>query len=310
MVPSLAVPAELDRELAALRRELAALGAGLVWVHQGSAEAPAVGGDGELRLDLPSPVGFARAVHAGIAACGAATELVAVVNDDLEVEPGWGAALLAALEADPGLAAVQGAHLRSGEPDRLDGCGIAWNRWLQAVQLGDGSAPPERGAPPFEVFGVSATGALYRRAALASVELAPGRPFDERLDSWYEDVDLAVRLRAGGWRAACVPAARARHRGSATGAGLRFGRARRIARNRWLVLARLLGRRFPLALPRIVARDLVDAARALAAGDPGRAVAYPAGWAGALARLGGFAHAGPPLLEAGQLGIERVGSTT
>lgn len=310
VVPSLAAPAELGRELAALRAELATVGAGLVWVHQGSAAPPAVGGAQELCLELPSPVGFARAVHAGIAACGGATELVAVINDDLEVETGWAAALVAALDGDAGLAAVQGVHLRAAEPGRLDGCGIGWNRWLQAVQIGDGLAPPARGAPPFPVFGVSATGALYRRAALDAVAFAPGRPFDERLGSWYEDVDLAVRLRSRGWRAACVPAARARHRGSATGAGRPFDRARRIAGNRWLVVARLLGRRFPLALPKLLARDLADAARALGAGELRRAAAYPAGWAVALARLAGFARLGRPLVDPRELGAERVGSAT
>ena len=35
--------------------------------------------------------------------------------------------------------------------------------------------------------------------------------------AWYEDADLALRLRRAGGRFCCVPAARARHVGSATG---------------------------------------------------------------------------------------------
>lgn len=310
IVPSLGAPAGLERALAALRRELAAADAGLIWVHQGSFAAPTLERAGELRIDLPAPVGFARAVHAGLAAGTGTEELVALVNDDLEVEPGWLEALTAALDASPGLAGVQGVHLRADDPARADGCGIGWNRWLQAVQVGDGEAPPTTAAPPFPVFGVSATGALYRRAALAAVAQAPGRIFDERLDSWYEDVELAARLRAAGYGAACVPAARARHAGSATGAVRPFDRARRIAGNRWLVLARLLGRRFPLALPRVLTRDLVDLARALGARRFAGAAAIPAGWARAARRLPAFAHAGPPRVALRELVGERVGSAT
>ena len=55
---------------------------------------------------------------------------------------------------------------------------------------------------------MSATAAIYRRSALADLGDA-GRPFDARLFAYYEDVDLACRLRAAGHRALRVPAARA-----------------------------------------------------------------------------------------------------
>ena len=47
---------------------------------------------------------------------------------------------------------------------------------------------------------------MYRREALEHVGgHAPKlKPFDEGLVSYYEDVDLACRLRAGGWNALCV----------------------------------------------------------------------------------------------------------
>ena len=307
VVPSLGAPASAGRTLARLRAELEPFAGELFWVHQGERAPPALGGAGERLLRFARPLGFACAVNAGLAAARAA-ELVAVVNDDLEPMPGWLAPLVEALRADSGVGAVQGVHLRTDDPGRADGCGLAWNRWLQAVQVGHGQPPPAAAAPAFEVFGVSATAALYRRAALDGVARPDGTVFDERLDSWYEDVDLAVRLRAAGWAALCVPAARALHAGGSTGDERPFRRARRVAGNRWLVVARLLGRRFPAAVPRLLARDLADLAHALGAGRIGGAAAIPAGWLAAAARLPAFARAGAPLVAGPELTRFRVGS--
>lgn len=240
-------------------------------------------------------LGFAGGTDLGIAACGG--ELVATVNDDAVVLPGWTSALADALDADPGTAAAQGANLRlgteaSGTP-QVDGWGLAWNRWWQAVQLGHGGAPPPPG-PPREVFGVSATAALYRRSALDAV--ADPDPFDRRLGSWYEDADLAVRLRAAGHKALSVPAARALHAGGATGSRHPLRYAALLRGNRWLVTARLLGRRFPLALPRLLGRDLLDAVR-----RPALAPGIAAGWGRAARRLPAWVHARPPALPAGEL---------
>jgi hypothetical protein len=258
------------------------------------------------RIDLPRPVGFATAVNLGLAA--AETPYVAVVNDDAVVEPGWLRALTEALEAEPRAAAAQGVNLAPGEPATVDGWGLAWNRWLQAVQLGRGALPPALSTPPREVFGVSATAALYRREALLAVDLSdePGRgrrppiAFDPRLDSYYEDADLAARLRAAGWTALSVPAARARHAGAAT-AGDATWRWRRVYGNRFAVVARLLGRAFWRRLPRMAARDLADLAGALGRGELRRAAGVPLGWARAARLLPAFARTGPPVFAPEEL---------
>jgi GT2 family glycosyltransferase len=212
-------------------------------------------------------LGFAAANHFGLAAEPAASATwLALVNDDAVVCAGWRATLEGVLGAGDhdDVAAVQGAVVAmAGADARLDGAGLAWNRWGQAVQWGHGRPLSRLPAAPFEVFGVSATAALFRRAALDQVSLSAG-PFDEALGSYYEDVDLAIRLRAAGWRALSVPAARARHAGSLTGAGL--GAARRVRRNRYPVVARALGRRGVGQLPRMVGRDLIDLGRAVAGG--------------------------------------------
>jgi GT2 family glycosyltransferase len=169
------------------------------------------------------------------------------------------------------------------------------------VQVGRDAPAPPVSTPPFEPFGVQATAAIYRRTALERVAFERARPFDERLESWYEDVDLAGRLRAAGFRARAVPAARALHRGSATGATMPWRRRRLLARNRILVVARLTGRRFPALLPRLALRDLIDGVRvSRAEPEPSRRSARVAR---RRVRLPGFGRAGrrssPPKSSSG-----------
>ncbi len=300
VVPTVGASELLLPCLEALRADLAGRGR-LVVVAQGARLAPALRREvsrlADSLIELPAAVGFAVANNRGWAAeaaAGEAAEWLGTVNDDAVIEPGWTVALLAALAADASLAAVQGVNLRRAEPARVDGCGISWNRVWQAVQVGDGGPPPSGAAPRGDIFGASATAAIYRRSALDQVALAAGDYFEPRLGTYYEDVELAVRLRAAGWRAALVPAARCRHAGSLSGSRQPVERASLLYRNRLLVLARLLGRRFPLALPRVLWRDLRDLAGGLRRGDVATAAGILRGWGRAARALGGFLHAGPP----------------
>lgn len=250
-------------------------------------------------LGLDENVGFARANN--LAFGEARGELVAMVNDDVVVDEGWLAALVAGLDGRPRTAAAQGVHLRLGDPGRLDGCGLAWNRAWQAVQIRHGEPAADLATEratvlakgePREIFGVSATAAIYRRAALEAV--ADPEVFDARLVSYYEDVDLAVRLRAAGFGALLVPAAVARHAGSFTGGAIGSARWRLLYGNRHLVLARLFGGSFWRHWPRILLRDAIDLGRAGLRGDVRRGVGIAAGLGRAVVRLPGFVRSGPP----------------
>lgn len=251
-----------------------------VVVTQGTSPAPTTC---ERVVRFEKPVGFARAVNAGLAASD--SELVAVVNDDCVVGAGWAERLTAVLADDPTWGSVQGVVL--AEDGRTDGLGIGWNRWWEPIQVGCGGTPPAADAKVDEVFGVSATAAVYRRSAIKEVGA-----FDEQLGTWYEDVDLAVRLRAGGWRAGVVLDVRAIHAGGATTAALALPRSQRI-RNRWLVLARLMGRHFPAIVPQALWADL----RQLPYGW----LAVPSGWVRAGWWLATFGRAGAPLIAQAEL---------
>lgn len=270
VVPTLGRSPLLIPCLEALRRE----GMETLVVDQSEPPVEIPGGLADRVLRPGRNLGFAAGTNLGIEA--AAGDWVATVNDDAVVEPGWLAALLGALEADPRAAAAQGINVLYDAPERVDGCGLAWNRWWQAVQIGHGKAVPAE-AGVREVFGVSATAAVYRRQALLN---AGG--FDSRLVSYYEDVDLAVRLRAAGWHALLVPGARARHVGSVTGNTLSRERWRLIYGNRYVVAKRQLRGGFWVRLPVLWTRDGIDLARAVLRGDGALAGGIVSGWGRAL----------------------------
>lgn len=254
----------------------------IVVVDQGERPAELPAGLADRVIRPGRNLGFAAGTNLGISE--SSRELVATVNDDALVEPGWTARLVEALDLHPKAAAVQGVNLVLDSPRLADGCGIAWNRWDQAVQIGHGEPAPPPADPVREVLGVSATAAIYRRAALAAVA-RDGDVFDSRLISYYEDVDLAVRLRAAGWIALVVPAARARHAGSATGATLSHERWRLIYGNRWRVASRAFGNGFWVRAPRMALRDVLDLGRAVASRDLPRASGIVAGWGRAMRRF-------------------------
>lgn len=265
----------------------------IVVVDQGETPAALPPGLADRVLRPGCNLGFAGGNNLGIAA--ASGEWVAAVNDDAVVERGWLGSLIAALEADPGAAAAQGVNVLYETPEIADGWGLAWNAWWQAVQLGHGEPAPPVSPGSREIFGASATAAVYRRSALKE------DVFDPRLFAWYEDVDLAGRLRAAGWRALLVPAARVRHAGSSTGKTLNQERWRLLYGNRWLVAARLLGRSFWPRVPVLILRDGIDLLRALGRGDRELAAGILLGWARALRLLPGFARSGPPPVPLGEI---------
>jgi GT2 family glycosyltransferase len=298
VVPTLGRSPHLAACLRALRADCGP-GLHLVLVDQSAGTAPEVAALCDQVLPAPGPRGFAAAVNLGFGLGG--EPFVATVNDDVLVEPGWAAALLGELERAPTLGAAQGVNLLLNDAALADGCGLAWNSIGQAVQIGHRRPCPAADEAPREIFGVSATAAIYRRAALAAVSPRDA-VFDPRLGAYLEDVELAVRLRAAGWSAALVPAARARHAASATGRTMPWRRARWLYANQLLVAARLLGRSFWPRLPRLLMRSAADAVRAAARADAATAVGVVAGIGAGLARLPAWARAGRPLVPLAELG--------
>jgi GT2 family glycosyltransferase len=187
---------------------------------------------------LPRNCGFAAATNAGLRA--ATGEILVCLNNDVECEPGWLAALVSALDRMPDVGAVASKMLDATRPGIIDSAGdsmslVAWN-------VGRG----ERDGPRFnigrEILSPCAGAAAYRRAVFERVGW-----FDESYFAWFEDVDLGIRAQLAGFRCWYEPAAVVHHHGSATAATMSDRKLFLSVRNRLFLffktmpLRRLLG---------------------------------------------------------------------
>ncbi len=164
------------------------------------------------------------------------TDYALLLNTDATLQPDCLRLLVAALAADPRAAA---AAPKIVFPDgRICTTGIDQRDDLYWVDRDQGGRDPgpEATTPPSEVLGVSGCCALFRTAAWRQVG---GQ--DEAFHMYYEDVDLALALRAAGWRSLYVPAARCVHIGHGSIRKAKTWKDELGERNRLLVLARHFG---------------------------------------------------------------------
>jgi GT2 family glycosyltransferase len=161
-------------------------------------------------LELDENIGFGPALNRAVAAHPA--ENVVLLNSDVECEPRFLEALLAELGA--GIDSVAGVLLQEREPELIDSAGVVADRTLMGFDYLNGE-PAAAALGAADPLGPTGGAALYRRAAF---EAAGG--FDERIFLYYEDLDLALRIAAGGGRCRLAAQARALHAYSASlGAG-------------------------------------------------------------------------------------------
>ena len=220
--------------------------------------------DGSLELLAERPVhvielgrntGFAVACNRGIEEARA--DLVALVNNDVVLEPDWLERMAAALAAHPDAASVASKMVDLRDRSVIWDAGDFLRRDGAAEQRGRGE--PDRGEfdEPGEALSACAGAALYRRAPV--LELGG---FDERFFAYLEDVDLGLRLRLAGWTCRYEPAVAA-HAGGASSSKLTRPVEGWVERNTLLLLAKA----FPLRwTPYVLYRQLGWAWHALREG--------------------------------------------
>jgi GT2 family glycosyltransferase len=114
------------------------------------------------------------------------------------VEKEWLAHLVDILIADGSIGSCQSKILSLQYPDTIDSLGITickdGTAYNKGINHKDNCHRLE------EIFGCCAAAALYRRQALEDAGL-----FDDMFFAYYEDLDLAWRLRLRQWKAVIVP---------------------------------------------------------------------------------------------------------
>lgn len=200
--------------------------------------------------------GFAAAANAGIAATGC--DHLALVNTDVELDPDWLERASLALAANPLAGSIATKMVDMTDPRRLYDTGDFLRRDGACEQRGRFKLDEGLFDREEEVWGACAGAALYRREAVLSVG-----GFDERLFTYLEDVDLALRLRLAGWTCTYVPC-RALHFGGASEAALTGGSLHWVERN----TVCLVTRHFPLRwLPLVIYRQASWAITAVRNGE-------------------------------------------
>jgi GT2 family glycosyltransferase len=221
-----------------------------------SLEAALARVDGETELivvvnDARRNLGFTGGVAAGLA--GARGEWIVLVNDDCRVEPDALAELLAAAERRPHVGSVAAQVRFDGDEGTINSAGLEIDELGVARERRLGEPVGAIDSEVVEVFGASATLALYRRAMLDAVG-----GLDVSFFAYLEDADLAWRARMAGWTCLLAPRAIGLHRHSATlGHGSKAKHVC-VGRNRVRMLAKNASRRqLRRKLPAIVGYDVV-----------------------------------------------------
>jgi GT2 family glycosyltransferase len=238
-------------------------------------------------LPMGRNLGFAAANNVGIRrALEAGAAWVGIVNTDVQVEPGWLEALIAAAEAHPEAGILGGLLLFADDPSRVNSTGVVLDRFGRGKDRDFGVPVAELATADGPVTAMSGGAALFRAGALRKVGL-----FDPAYFAYYEDVDLSLRAAALGIRCWYASAARARH-----GYGKSFGNG--SPRQRYLLARnhmRAMATHLPLPWALTVAplftfsRATLKAPLELLRGRPAHALAHLRGaGAGALAALSVF----------------------
>ena len=221
----------LDTALATLHAQTWPI-AEIIAVDNGSTDGAAELAEqsGARVIRLGSNRGFSFAVNRGIEVCR--TQLVALVNTDVELAPEWLATLSAALDS-PHVWFATGKLLQPGNSMLIDGTFDVVSRGACAWRFGHGC----QDEPVFNrrqtIWLAPATAVLYRTELFRRVGA-----FDPGFESYLEDVDFSLRCAANGFRGVYAPEALGWHHGSATLGRWHPQTVRRIARNQVLLVAK------------------------------------------------------------------------
>jgi len=216
------------QRLRKLLPSLSGLGSVIVVDNHSSDDSAAAVHESEARwIPLDANYGFAKAVNTGILAAPPEARWIAILNNDIALEPGFFENLL---QAQADFAAPR--LLSAANPGIIDGAFDLPAASGAAYRAGAGRpANDPQFATPREIYSAPMTASLFRRDLFDDIGL-----LDESFGSYLEDVDFGIRCALAGRRGCYVPTAVAYHEGSATlGGSWSAGSTRLISRNQLLI---------------------------------------------------------------------------
>jgi GT2 family glycosyltransferase len=164
-------------------------------------------------VELPENRGFTGACNAGIEASSGA--IIALLNNDTEVDSRWAENIVAAFERHPEAGIVASKMLLFDQRDHIHTAGDFFT--LDGRAGNRGVWQPDNGQFDREEYVFSACGgsSAYRKTMLQEIGI-----LDDDFFFSLEDIDLAWRAQLTGWRCLYTPQAIVYHHLSATGGGV------------------------------------------------------------------------------------------
>lgn len=162
-------------------------------------------------IETKTNLGFAGGNNHAFKFLDESINWIALLNPDAYPEPDWLKELAKTILAHPEYQFMGSKLLIDSNPELLDGTGDAYHISGKAWRINHQKPLLCDPAKRIEIFSPCAAAAIYRRDIIEKVS-----GFDEHFFCYYEDIDLAFRLRLLGYRACYVPTSIARHTGSAT----------------------------------------------------------------------------------------------
>jgi GT2 family glycosyltransferase len=160
-------------------------------------------------ISFPENRGFGKAANAGVEAASAG--IVVLLNNDIVCTPTFLERLVEALDPAHGVVMAAPVLVRLGDEGRIDTAGIVVDRTLHGFNhlYGEPVDVLENGV--FDPLAPCGGAAAFDRSSFLSVG-----GFDPAFFAYLEDVDLAIRCSARGWKCRLVPTAVAIHAHSGT----------------------------------------------------------------------------------------------
>lgn len=183
----------------------------------GSADAVATEHPDVALLRLSENRGFAGGMNAGIrAAFTAGAGAVVLLNNDMEVDPGFVEPLVEAVSDNAACGAACSQILFAGEPPRIWYAGAPFHprRGHAGRHVGYGRSPLAATVAPYRTDRACGGAMLVTAGVSERVGL-----FDEELFAYAEDTDWSLRAQREGLHSLVVPASIVRHAVSASSGG-------------------------------------------------------------------------------------------
>ncbi len=160
-------------------------------------------------ISFPENRGFGKAANAGVDA--ASSKIVVLLNNDTVCRPDFLERLVAALDPGEGTVMAAPVLVRLGDEQRIDTAGIVVDRTLHGFNHLYGEPVEVLESGVFDPLAPCGGAAAFDRVAFVETG-----GFDPAFFAYLEDVDLAIRCSARGWRCRLAPTAVAIHAHSGT----------------------------------------------------------------------------------------------